>query len=131
MKALFLAHAYPRTVGDPVGSFILRLAVALREQGVGVVVVAPSAPGLAATDEIEGIPVERYRYASASAETLAYTGTMSAQVRGSWVGRAALAALLAAGSVRALTAARRHRVNLVHGHWWFPGGLMGAGVSRL
>ena len=131
MKALFLAHAYPRTVGDPVGSFILRLAVALREQGVGVVVVAPSAPGLAATDEIEGIPVERYRYASASAETLAYTGTMSAQVRGSWVGRAALAALLAAGSARALTAARRHRVNLVHGHWWFPGGLMGAGVSRL
>lgn len=131
MKALFLAHAYPRTVGDPVGSFILRLAVALREQGVGVVVVAPSAPGLSATDEIEGIPVERYRYASASAETLAYTGTMSAQVRGSWVGRAALAALLAAGSARALTAARRHRVNLVHGHWWFPGGLMGAGVSRL
>jgi len=131
VKALFLAHAYPRTVGDPVGSFILRLAVALREQGVGVVVVAPSAPGLAATDEIEGIPVERYRYASASAETLAYTGTMSAQVRGSWVGRAALAALLAAGSARALTAARRHRVNLVHGHWWFPGGLMGAGVSRL
>jgi glycosyltransferase involved in cell wall biosynthesis len=131
VKALFLAHAYPRTVGDPVGSFILRLAVALREQGVGVVVVAPSAPGLAATDEIEGIPVERYRYASASAETLAYTGTMSAQVRGSWAGRAALAALLAAGSARALTAARRHRVNLVHGHWWFPGGLMGAGVSRL
>jgi glycosyltransferase involved in cell wall biosynthesis len=42
-----------------------------------------------------------------------------------------LAALLAAGSARALTAARRHRVNLVHGHWWFPGGLMGAGVSRL
>ena len=39
---LFLAHAYPRYPGDPVGSFIHNLAVALRDEAIDVVVVAPA-----------------------------------------------------------------------------------------
>src|ERR1043166_863384 len=97
MKVLFVAHSYPRFPRDPVGSFILRLAVALRARDVDVLVIAPAGPGLAATDTYEGIPVRRFRYAPAKRQTLAYTGTMAVQARGSWMGRLSLAGLPGAG----------------------------------
>ena len=63
MNVLFLTHSFPRREGDAAGSFILRLAVALREEGVKVNVVAPAAPGIPSSDTIEGIHVDRVRYA--------------------------------------------------------------------
>src|SRR5258705_2424241 len=94
MRVLFLTHAYPRFVGDPVGSFIANLAVALRDEGVDVVVSAPSAPGVAPYDRIDGIRIERFRYAPRDMETLAYTGTMGAQVKESVRGNLAMRSYL-------------------------------------
>lgn len=130
MRVLFLAHAYPRHAGDPVGSFVANLASALRDQGIDVVVSSPSAPGLLAHEVLDGISVHRFRYAPASRETLAYTGTMGAQVLGSLAGKVTMAAYIAAGTLAARRVARQERVDLVHAHWWFPGGLIGAAVSR-
>ena len=83
MRVVFVAHSYPRHEDDMAGSFLLRLARALRGKGVDVRVVAPSARGLATADEFDGIRVERYRYAPRALETLAYTGTMADAVRAS------------------------------------------------
>ena len=129
MRVLFLAHAYPRYATDPVGSFVGNLAVALRERGVHVTVSAPSAPGLAAYEELTGIPVHRFRYAPARYETLAYTGTMGAQVRDSIAGKAAMLAFLAASYRAARVLARRQPFDLVHAHWWFPGGLVATALA--
>ena len=129
MRVLFLAHAYPRHATDPVGSFVGNLAVALRARDVHVTVSAPSAPGLAAFEEIAGIPVHRFRYAPARYETLAYTGTMGAQVRDSIAGKAAMIAYLAASYRAARQLARRERFDLVHAHWWFPGGLVASALA--
>jgi glycosyltransferase involved in cell wall biosynthesis len=126
LRVLFIAHAYPRYLGDPVGSFIHNLAVALRDEGVDVVVVAPGAPGVPARDVLDGIPVHRFRYASRRRETLAYTGTMNAQARGI-VGKGILAAFVLADLFSAARIRRQERVDVVHAHWWFPGGL----VARL
>ncbi|MGI8545888.1 MAG: glycosyltransferase [Gemmatimonadaceae bacterium] len=125
MNVLFLAHSFPRFENDPVGSFVLRLATALRSANISVRVVAPGGPGLAARDQFEGIVVDRFRYAPRSLETLAYTGTMRDQVSGSWGGRAALAGFFAAGFAATLRASRDFRADLVHAHWCFPGGLIG------
>lgn len=130
MRVLFLAHAYPRYEGDPVGSFILRLAVALREHGIQVTTLAPGARGLPARDVIEGIPTYRFRYAPRRFETLAYTGTMGQQVRDSWLSRASLASFLTSELQAAYRVARRERVDLIHAHWWFPSGLVGAVLNR-
>lgn len=126
MRVVFLAHSYPRQAGGVAGSFLLRLARALGEIGVAVHVVAPSAPGLAATDVIDGVPVSRYRYAPRRHETLAYTGTMVDAVRGGWPSRLALGGLLAAAAVATRRAARAWHADVVHAHWWFPGGLSAA-----
>lgn len=126
MRVVFLAHSYPRHPGDAAGSFLLRLARALGDLGVAVHVVAPSAPGLAAADVIDGIPVSRYRYAPRAHETLAYTGTMADAVRGGWPSRFALGGLLAAAAAATRHATRAWRADVVHAHWWFPGGVSAA-----
>ncbi len=127
-RVLFVTHNVPRFDGDAAGSFVLRLAVGLQGQGARVHIIAPSAVGLPATSTLEGVVVERVRYASDHHMTLAYTGHMAETVRASWSGRVALLQLLLATrrAVRdALTSAQRDGdpFDIVHIHWWFPSGL--------
>ncbi len=130
MNVLVLAHSYPRFATDPVGSFVLRLAVALRPAGVDVRVVAPSGEGLPARETYEDVVVQRFRYAPRRFETLAYTGTMRGQVLGSWSARAAMGSFLVAEAAKALAVGRSFRPDVVHAHWWFPAGLVGAWVRH-
>ncbi len=107
---------------------MLRLAVALQSQGATVTVIAPAEPGLGREGTIEGVRIERVRYASDANMTLAYRGTMAESVNASWSGKLALVGLL-----RALRSATRSHVDaardagapcdIVHAHWWFPAGL--------
>jgi glycosyltransferase involved in cell wall biosynthesis len=123
LRVLFLAHAYPRFAGDPVGSFVHNLAVALRDEGIQVVVVAPSAPSVPNRAIIDGIEIHRFRYAPRRFETLAYTGTMNSQVSAGLGGKLAMIAFLAGSLIESVRIARRASADLVHAHWWFPGGL--------
>ena len=131
MRALFLTHSFPREPGDAAGSFVLRLAVALRDQGVDVHVVAPSGDDLPASDRFDGIPVERFRYAPRRYEKLAYAGNMHTQVRDSWGAKLALLGFLGSEFGSAVRARRTFEPDIVHAHWWFPGGLVGTWVSGL
>jgi glycosyltransferase involved in cell wall biosynthesis len=120
LRVVFLAHAFPRTTDDVTGGFLLRLATALRAEGVEVAAVAPAAEGLAATERLDGIPVRRYRYAPARAQRLAYAGEMHRRAATPW-GAVALAGLLGAGALAARRVGRG--ADLVHAHWWFPAGV--------
>lgn len=131
LNVLFLSHSFPRTPADPAGSFVLRLAVALRSEGVGATVVAPGGPGIAAHDVFEGIPVTRFRYAPRPWETLAYTGTMLEQATHSMRARAVLASMVTANLAAAYAATRRTKPALLHAHWWFPGGLVGGQLASM
>ncbi|HTO72622.1 MAG TPA: glycosyltransferase, partial [Gemmatimonadales bacterium] len=133
MRVLCLAHSYPRFPTDPVGSFVLRLSVALKHEGVESLVLVPAAEGLAAAESYEGIPVQRYHYAPRSWETLAYAGTMADQVRSGMQAKAALLGLIWSGRRAAQRAIRDFKPDLIHAHWWFPGGLVAwaAAGSRL
>lgn len=131
LRVLFLAHAYPRFEGDPVGSFIHNLAVALRDRGIDVVVSAPSGPGLEKHEVIDGVTVHRFRYAPARYETLAYTGTMGAQVRTSVVGKMAMLSYLAAALRAARRITREESFDAIHAHWWFPAGVVAETLRRM
>jgi glycosyltransferase involved in cell wall biosynthesis len=131
MNVLFLTHSFPRSEGDAAGSFILRLAVALRAEDVNVRVVAPAAPGLPASEEIEGIGVERFRYAPRRYERLAYTGNMVGDVASSWTAKLALVGFLGSDFVHAVRARRSFEPQVVHAHWWFPNGVVGTWVGGL
>jgi glycosyltransferase involved in cell wall biosynthesis len=131
MNVLFLTHSFPRSEGDAAGSFILRLAVALRGEGVNVRVVAPAAAGRPASEEIEGVSVERFRYAPRRYEKLAYTGNMASDVASSWTAKFALVGFLGSDFVHAVRARRSFEPQVVHAHWWFPNGVVGTWVARL
>jgi glycosyltransferase involved in cell wall biosynthesis len=131
MRVLFLAHSFPRQTGDAAGSFILRLASALRDEDVEAHVLAPAAPELPSSEVLEDVAVERFRYAPRRYETLAYTGNMAADVKASFTAKLALVSFLGANFAAAARARREIEPAVVHAHWWFPGGLVGSWLSGL
>src|SRR5689334_7540478 len=131
MKVLFLTHNFPRHTGDAPGSFILRLATALRNDGIDTSVLAPASADYAAHDSLDGIPVERFHYAPRRFETLAYTGNMASQVQASWSARVTLLGFLGAEFRSAVRLRREFKPDVVHAHWWFPNGLVGTWLGRM
>src|SRR4029453_807483 len=131
MRALFLTHSFPREPGDAAGSFVLKLAVALRDKGIDAHGAAPAGAPLPPTDRFDGIPVERFRYAPRRYEKLAYAGNMHTQVRDSWSARLALLGFLGSEFGSAVRARRAFEPDILHAHWWFPGGLVGTWLSGL
>ncbi len=121
MRVVFLTHNFPRVPGDVSGNFLATLAVALRLRGVDVRVIAPSDQGQAGQSELNGVPVRRVRYASTQRETLAYRGTMAQAAK------TPAGAFTAFALGRAMRAAAQEELrdgaDLIHAHWWIPGGL--------
>ena len=130
MRVLFLTHSFPRYAGDAAGAFVLRLATALANEDVAVSVIAPATVAAPKHDEIDGIPVTRFRYAPRALETLAYGGNMATQVKESWGAKVGLIGLLGAELQASLAELRRETYDLIHAHWWFPNGVAGAAAAR-
>lgn len=130
MHLIFVAHAYPRHDGDVAGAFVERLAVALVDRGHSVAVVAPSDQGAGGREQRRGIEVHRVRYAPARRETLAYRGTMADAAR-SGSGLLLAGALVWRQATRVVRLAKRRAPDLVHAHWWVPGGVSAWLARRL
>lgn len=130
MRVVLLTHAFPRAADDPLGAFLLHLLQSIRDR-VQVRVVAPHAAGLADVETMDQIPITRFHYAPDAQETLAYTGVMHEQVARGLGGKILFARFLFAYVRAASRVARQQQAQLIHAHWWLPGGLVGAIVSRL
>ena len=126
-----MAHSFPRFDADAAGSFILRLALGLEQDGIQVRVIAPSAPGLDPASVISGIQVRRFRYAPRAHETLAYSGTMAEDVSRSVAGKLALASFILSEGLAIRAQISEWKPDLIHAHWWFPNGLAAVAPSRL
>ena len=121
MRILHLTHNYPRHDGDLAGAFIERLVLAQVALGHGVEVLTPADAGAAGDAVRGGVSVHRLRYAPARWETLAHTGTMASAL-GSPRGLATFGSLVTAQARAAAGLARSGAAELVHAHWWIPGG---------
>ncbi len=121
VRVVFLTHNFPRFSGDISGAFLVELAQELVRRDISVRVVAPSDKGRPGGPSVDGIPVRRVRYAGPESETLCYRGTMAEAARtprGAW---------LTLKLMRAMRSAVRDELaagaDVVHAHWWVPGGL--------
>ena len=130
MKVLFLTHNYPRRPGDASGNFLQLLAKSLRNEGVEVHVVAPADAGVPESESLDGIQIDRFRYAPKGKETIAY-GNMASEVRGSWGARVKLLGFLGSEFRCAVRARRAFEPDVIHAHWWFPNGLVGTWTARM
>jgi glycosyltransferase involved in cell wall biosynthesis len=125
-----VAHAFPRAEGDVAGAFVWRLAEALAARGHAVTAIAPADRGERGAPTLGRVAVRRIRYAAAARETIAYHGTMHRLAA-----RNPFAALTFVALVRALARAvgeecRAAPVDVVHAHWWIPGGLAATLAAR-
>ena len=128
---VLLAHVFPRTLDDSLGAFLLHLADALAERSVRTDVVAPHAPNLANDETIGAARVHRFHYAPARWEQLAYAGTMHKFVARGIANKILFAFFNLAFLFKTLFVARACRAQILHAHWWLPGGLVGALAALL
>jgi glycosyltransferase involved in cell wall biosynthesis len=130
MKVLFITHSFARNGGDASGSPELRLALALREEDIDVLILAPGKSG-EVSEDIDGIAIERFELPRREL-ALASTDSLSQpQTRASWRARVTTLRFLSAEFTSAVRARRSFEPGIVHAHWWFPGGLVGTWVSAL
>jgi glycosyltransferase involved in cell wall biosynthesis len=84
-----------------------------------VEVLAPHAPGTAPLQDTDGVRLHRFRYGPEQLERVAYTGGGSLL---SPLAALGLPGFLFAFGRAVRNAVRRFSPDLIHAHWWFPGG---------
>lgn len=122
---LVLSSTFPRWKGDNQPDFVYELCRRL-SQRFSVTVLAPSAPGAALSERIDGIEVVRFSYAPRRWQTLAYGGGLLSNVKQNPLRLALLPGYLFAQWRQLRRLLREYRPDLVHAHWVYPQGAVAA-----
>lgn len=122
LRILTITHNYPRFPGDPAGAFVHRIAAGAAARGHEVEVVAPHAPGTASLEETDGVRLRRFRYGPEPLERVAYTGGLHQGTLLSPLAALGFPGFLFAFARAVRNAVHRFSPDIVHAHWWFPGG---------
>lgn len=130
LRILTVTHNYPRFAGDPAGAFVARIAEGSAARGHEIEVIAPHAPGTALQEQSVGLRVRRFRYAPEALERVAYTGTLHGRTLLSPMAALAFPGFLVAFAHAVRSAIRRFAPDVIHAHWWLPGGFF-ASRSRV
>jgi glycosyltransferase involved in cell wall biosynthesis len=128
MRILTITHNYPRWDGDRAGAFVAMLAAETVRLGHTVRVVAPHAPGAALREIQRGVKVVRARYGPDALERVGYTGALRQPMRATLLAPLMLPPFIARLWSVAASEAKKHNPDVVHAHWWMPGGWI---ASRL
>lgn len=126
-RLIILASTYPRWAHDHEPSFVHELARRLTSH-FDVVAVVPHAKGAKRSEYLDGVRVDRYRYAPDAFETLVNDGGIVTNLQ-----RAPWKFLLVPTFVfMQYLAARRHvqAGSVVHAHWIVPQGLIARLLGR-
>ncbi|MBU1320654.1 MAG: glycosyltransferase [candidate division Zixibacteria bacterium] len=120
-SVLVLTHNFPRFSGDVSGVFLRHLLLSLTDS-FDFTVVAPHDKGLPDIEEMDGITVRRFRYASDDRENIAYRGEMHTRVKSNPIG---VLRFLRSYSKAARGDVAGSPFDAIWAHWWIPGGWAG------
>jgi glycosyltransferase involved in cell wall biosynthesis len=129
MRILTITHNYPRWDGDRAGAFVARLAAELVALGHTMRVVAPHAPGAAVRETQQGVEIVRARYGPDALERVGYTGALREPMRATMLAPLMLPPFIARLRSVAAREARDFRPDVVHAHWWMPGGWIASRIG--
>lgn len=119
---LVLTSTFPRWQDDTEPPFVLELCKSLNNR-YQLLVLAPHAAGTQPFESIDGIQVERFRYAPEKWETLCYQGGIIANLNAKKWRYLLLPAFFVAQLLALLRVLRRENTSLIHAHWLIPQGL--------
>ena len=130
IRLLVLTHNYPRREDDFAGVFVHLLCRRLLGCDIQPVVLAPHDAGVPEFEEMDGVKVYRFRYASRDEdENIAYRGQMHKLV-GSLGGAMKFKRFLDSFKKAAFETIARERIEVVAGHWLVPAGMVMRTVGR-
>lgn len=119
MKVLHIVSVYARQQNDPEVPWLRTMLAHLRMRGHENIVVAPSWKGLA-SHEVDGIRVERFRYAPAGLEILTgEEGAPNKLARKPWL-QLLVVPYVFSGAWRTFRLALREKPDIIHVHWPVP-----------
>ena len=122
---LVISHLYPRTQVESctMAPFLSIWAKKLSKH-YNMIILAPRHPK--ALPEDDGVKLEYFGYSFKSLEKFSYTSSLFAKVRGLKIHYQILAVCyLVAYIYKSLIVVRREKPDLIHSHWFVPGGLVG------
>ena len=130
MKVLVIGSVYPRFHEDAEVPWLRTSVAHLKKAGLGIQVLAPAYKGLR-THEIDGVKVNRFRYAPASWEILTHEeGAPSKMASRPWLQLLAIPYIIS-GFFRCLSICRKWKPDIIHAHWPFPHAYIALGAAKL
>ncbi len=129
-KVLVIGSVYPRFHEDAEVPWLRASVAHLRATGVDVQVLAPTYKGLK-SHEIDGVKVNRFRYAPKDWEMLTHEeGAPSKMASKPWLQLLAIPYIIS-GFFRCLNLCRKWKPDVIHAHWPFPHAFIALGAAKL
>jgi glycosyltransferase involved in cell wall biosynthesis len=130
MKVLVIGSVYPRFHEDAEVPWLRTSVAHLKKVGLGIQVLAPAYKGLK-SHEIDGVKVNRFRYAPASLEILTHEeGAPSKMASKPWLQLLAIPYIIS-GFFRCISICRKFKPDVIHAHWPFPHAYIALGAAKL
>ncbi len=129
-KVLVIGSVYPRFPEDAEVPWLRASIAHLRKAGIDVQVLAPTYKGLK-SHEIDGVPVNRFRYAPANWEMLTHEeGAPSKMASKPWLQLLAIPYIIN-GFFQCIRLCRKWKPDIIHAHWPFPHAYIALGAAKL
>ena len=129
-KVLVIGSVYPRFHEDAEVPWLRTSIAHLKKAGLDIQVLAPSYKGLK-SHEIDGVKVNRFRYAPASWEFLTHEeGAPSKMANKPWLQLLAIPYIIS-GFFKCIKICRKFKPDIIHAHWPFPHAYIALGAAKL
>lgn len=131
-KICILTSAFPRYKGDLSGNFILCLTKELIKRELGVFVLAPHAPKVKRSEELDGIKVHRFSYFFPFAlQKLCYGSGLPTNIRENLLAKLQLPFYFFSQLFSLIRLIKKEKVDIVNSHWMIAQGLNGALAKKI
>ena len=129
-KVLVIGSVYPRFHEDAEVPWLRTSIAHLKKAGLDIQVLAPAYKGLK-SHEIDGIKVNRFRYAPAAWEMLTHEeGAPSKMANKPWLQLLAIPYIIS-GFFKCIKICRKFKPDIIHAHWPFPHAYIALGAAKL
>ena len=129
-KVLVIGSVYPRFHEDAEVPWLRTSIAHLKKAGLDIQVLAPAYKGLK-SHEIDGIQVNRFRYAPANWEMLTHEeGAPSKMASKPWLQLLAIPYIIS-GFFKCIKICRKFKPDIIHAHWPFPHAYIALGAAKL
>lgn len=129
-KVLVIGSVYPRFHEDAEVPWLRTSIAHLKKAGLDIQVLAPAYKGLK-SHEIDGVKVNRFRYAPANWEFLTHEeGAPSKMANKPWLQLLAIPYIIS-GFFKCIKICRKFKPDILHAHWPFPHAYIALGAAKL